>query len=112
MLSIEAARCAGFRDSLYFFRKNETILKINMTSTEKEQLITSGMISGSLRSRSVTVVSARNVYKIMGAKFVKSEFQSVHWSFLPDPIDTFFVLQMENLFSMTIVCLPIGRRKG
>jgi len=70
MLSIDAARCAGFRDSLYFFRRNPLIHKLSCSQPEKDRLIELGKLSGNLKSRAVTMVSARNVFKVMGATFV------------------------------------------
>ncbi|GAA6018773.1 hypothetical protein JCM11491_003441 [Sporobolomyces phaffii] len=71
MLSIDAARCAGFRDSLYFFRRNPLIHKLSCSQAEKDRLIELGKLSGNLKSRAVTMVSARNVFKVMGATFVQ-----------------------------------------
>jgi len=73
MLSIDAARCAGFRDSLYFFRRNPLIHKLSCSQPEKDRLIELGKLSGNLKSRAVTMVSARNVFKVMGATFVQGE---------------------------------------
>ncbi|GAA5965068.1 hypothetical protein JCM21900_000667 [Sporobolomyces salmonicolor] len=70
MLSIDAARCAGFRDSLYFFRRNPLIHKLSCSQPEKDRLIELGRLSGNLKSRAVTMVSARNVFKVMGATFL------------------------------------------
>ncbi|PWN47332.1 hypothetical protein IE53DRAFT_335603 [Violaceomyces palustris] len=71
MLSIDAARSAGYRDSLYFFRKNPKIIKITLHQREKDKLIEDGRLSGQLKSRNVTMVAVRNVYKLHGAKFIK-----------------------------------------
>ncbi|GAA5973781.1 hypothetical protein JCM11641_003153 [Rhodosporidiobolus odoratus] len=71
ILSIDAARCAGFRDSLYFFRRNPLIHKLSCNQQEKDRLIELGRLSGNLKSRAVTMVSARNVFKVMGATFVQ-----------------------------------------
>jgi len=76
MLSIDAARCAGFRDSLYFFRRNPLIHKLSCSQAEKDRLIELGKLSGNLKSRAVTMVSARNVFKVMGATFVQGEIVS------------------------------------
>lgn len=73
MLSIDAARAAGFRDSLYFFRRNPLIHKLSCTQAEKDRLIDMGKLSGNLKSRAVTMVSARNCFKVMGATFVHSK---------------------------------------
>lgn len=72
MLSIDAARAAGFRDSLYFFRRNPLIHKLGCSQPEKDRLIELGKLSGNLKSRAVTMVSARNCFKVMGAAFVLS----------------------------------------
>ncbi|GAA5844649.1 hypothetical protein JCM11251_002134 [Rhodosporidiobolus azoricus] len=71
LLSIDAARCAGFRDSLYFFRRNPLIHKLTCNQPEKDRLIELGRLSGNLKSRAVTMVSARNVFKVMGATFLQ-----------------------------------------
>lgn len=73
MLSIDAARAAGFRDSLYFFRRNPLIHKLSCSQAEKDRLIGLGKLSGNLKSRAVTMVSAKNCFKVMGATFVASE---------------------------------------
>ncbi|GAA6059498.1 hypothetical protein JCM10212_002241 [Sporobolomyces blumeae] len=72
MLSIDAARCAGFRDSLYFFRRNPLIHKLACAQPEKDRLIELGKLNSNLKSRAVTIVSARNVFKVMGATFVQN----------------------------------------
>lgn len=73
MLSIDAARAAGFRDSLYFFRRNPMVHKLSCTQAEKDKLIELGKLSANLKSRSVTMVSARNCFKVIGGVFVVSE---------------------------------------
>lgn len=70
MLSIDAARSAGYRDSLYFFRRNPQIFKIELLQAEKDKLIEDGRLSGQLKTRNVTMVPARNVYKLHGARFL------------------------------------------
>ncbi|SPC61032.1 uncharacterized protein UHOD_01551 [Ustilago sp. UG-2017b] len=70
MLSIDAARSAGYRDSLYFFRRNPQIFKIELMQEEKDKLIDDGRLSGQLKTRNVTMVPARNVYKLHGARFL------------------------------------------
>lgn len=72
ILSIDAARAAGFRDSLYFFRRNPMIHKLTCNQEEKDRLIELGRLSGNLKSRAVTMVAARNVFKVMGATFLQS----------------------------------------
>lgn len=76
MLSIDAARAAGFRDSLYFFRRNPLVHKLSCSQAEKDRLIDLGKLSPNLKSRAVTMVSARNCFKVMGATFVQGQSSS------------------------------------
>lgn len=39
---------------------------------ERQMLIDIGRVTGNLKNRMVTMVSMRNVYKLMGARVVKS----------------------------------------
>ncbi|KDQ13820.1 hypothetical protein BOTBODRAFT_361613 [Botryobasidium botryosum FD-172 SS1] len=71
MLSIDAARTSGFRDSLYYFRRNLTLLKLTLSQAEKEHLIELGRLSTNLKSRSVTMLTARSAFKAHGAKMLK-----------------------------------------
>lgn len=70
MLAIDAARSSGFRDSLYYFRRNSRALKLNATQWEKDYLIEQGKLGSHLRTRSVTLITARSAYKLHGAKMV------------------------------------------
>jgi chromatin structure-remodeling complex protein RSC7 len=70
MLAIDAARTSGFRDSLYYFRRNPLAFKLNATPAEKEDLISRGKLGGHLRTRAVTLITARSAYKLHGAKTV------------------------------------------
>ncbi|SCZ89461.1 BZ3500_MvSof-1268-A1-R1_Chr9g10417 [Microbotryum saponariae] len=72
MFSIDTARAAGFRDSLYFFRRHPTVHKITIGQAEKDKLIAEGKLSLSMKSRIVTMVTARNVFKVLGAEFIKN----------------------------------------
>ncbi|TIA88429.1 hypothetical protein E3P99_02613 [Wallemia hederae] len=68
MLSIDAARGAGYKDSLYMFRRNLLLVKLTLEPEEKERLILENKLAANSRSRSVTIVAARNVFKLFGAK--------------------------------------------
>ena len=72
MLAIEAARAAGFRDSLYFFRRNPLIHKLTCSQTEKEALISEGKLQSNLRTRQVTMVTAKSLFKVFGAKVIRN----------------------------------------
>lgn len=71
-LSIDAARCVGYRDSLYFFRKHPLVYKVNCVQGEKELLIQQGKLHPNLRSRAVTMVTAHNLFKLFGAKIIRN----------------------------------------
>jgi len=71
MLAIDAARTSGFKDSLYYFRRNPLMWKLTLTQEEKDQLIENGKLSPHLKSRSVTLVTARSAYKLHGAKMIR-----------------------------------------
>jgi len=70
MLAIDAARTSGFRDSLYYFRRNPMAFKLNATQPEKEYLIEAGKLGSHLRTRSVTLITARSAFKLHGSKMV------------------------------------------
>lgn len=70
MLAIDAARSSGFRDSLYYFRRNILAFKLNATQAEKEYLISEGKLGSHLRTRSVTLVTARSAFKLHGSKMI------------------------------------------
>ncbi|WFD27598.1 chromatin structure-remodeling complex subunit RSC7 [Malassezia nana] len=70
MLSIDIARVLGYRDSAYFFRKNPLFYKVFLTQDEKDTLVADGRLNSSLRTRNVTMVTARAVFMQMGARVV------------------------------------------
>ncbi|WWC70061.1 uncharacterized protein I206_104006 [Kwoniella pini CBS 10737] len=70
-MTIDAARACGYSDSLAFLRRCPQILKLSCTAEERQLLIDIGRIAGNLRHRQVTMVSVRNVFKLMGARVVK-----------------------------------------
>lgn len=76
MLAIDAARTSGFRDSLYYFRRNLLAFKLNATQPEKDFLISEGKLGSHLRTRSVTLVTARSAFKLHGSKMIIGAFLS------------------------------------
>ncbi|KAJ6613593.1 chromatin remodelling complex Rsc7/Swp82 subunit-domain-containing protein [Mycena sp. CBHHK59/15] len=70
MLAIDAARTSGFRDSLYYFRRNPLAFKQNATQPEKDYLISQSKLGSHLRTRSVTLVTARSAFKLHGSKMI------------------------------------------
>ena len=82
MLAIDAARTSGFRDSLYYFRRNPLALKLIASQPEKDFLIEIGKLGGHLRTRSVTLVTARSAFKLHGAKMLIGTVSFNHISIL------------------------------
>jgi chromatin structure-remodeling complex protein RSC7 len=72
-LTIDVARAAGYRDSLYFLRKNPEIIKLELEPMEKDMLIEQGRIASHLKTRAVTCVTIHNAFKTHGALIIKSE---------------------------------------
>lgn len=72
-LTIDAARACGYSDSLAFLRRCPQVLKLACNPAEREMLIDIGRVTGNLKNRMVTMVTIRNVYKLMGARLIKSE---------------------------------------
>lgn len=77
MLAIDAARTSGFRDSLYYFRRNLLAFKLNATQPEKEYLIKEGKLGSHLKTRSVTLITARSAFKLHGSKMILGKFHVV-----------------------------------
>jgi len=70
MLAIDAARTSGFRDSLYYFRRNPLAFKLNASQAEKDYLIGESKLGSHLRTRNVTLVTARSAFKMHGSKML------------------------------------------
>jgi chromatin structure-remodeling complex protein RSC7 len=68
MLATDAARTSGFRDSLYYFRRNPLAFKLNATQPEKEFLIEIGKLGSHLRTCSVTLITVCSAFKLHGSK--------------------------------------------
>ncbi|SCU94705.1 LADA_0G10506g1_1 [Lachancea dasiensis] len=70
MLSTEPARAVGFRDSYLFFQYHPNLYKLTISQDERNDLIHRGVIPYSYRTRTITLVSARGVFKEFGAKII------------------------------------------
>lgn len=75
MLAIDAARTSGFRDSLYYFRRNPLAFKLNATPPEKDYLISESKLGSHLRTRNVTLITARSAFKLHGSKMIIGTFK-------------------------------------
>ncbi|SCU92309.1 LAFA_0F09428g1_1 [Lachancea sp. 'fantastica'] len=70
MLSTEPARAVGFRDSYLFFQYHSNLYKLTISQDERNDLIHRGIIPYSYRTRTITLVAARGVFKEFGAKII------------------------------------------
>ncbi|ODV92589.1 hypothetical protein CANCADRAFT_19205, partial [Tortispora caseinolytica NRRL Y-17796] len=70
MLSTEPARCIGFRDSYLFFQKHKLLYKIILRDEEKFDLIERDIMPHSYKGRTISVVTARSVFREFGAKII------------------------------------------
>ena len=98
MLAIDAARTSGFRDSLYYFRRNPLAHKLNATQIEKEFLIEIGKLGSHLRTRSVTLITARSAFKLHGSKTLIGAYICVHLTLFHSSLNEFFFLCRFNFF--------------
>ncbi|WFD31535.1 chromatin structure-remodeling complex subunit RSC7 [Malassezia sp. CBS 17886] len=70
MLSIDVARSLGFRDSAYFFRKHPLLHKSALRTEERDLLVAEGRLPAPSRARNITMVSARSVFQLVGARII------------------------------------------
>ena len=71
MLGTECARVLGYRDSYLFFSKNRSLLKILATQQDKDDLIDQGILPYSRRSRLITLVTAKSIFRQFGARVIE-----------------------------------------
>jgi chromatin structure-remodeling complex protein RSC7 len=50
-------------------------MKLAASSDEKQMLIDIGRVTGNLKNRNVTIICIRNVFKVMGARIIKGDFE-------------------------------------
>ncbi|KAI8343943.1 chromatin remodelling complex Rsc7/Swp82 subunit-domain-containing protein [Chlamydoabsidia padenii] len=71
MFSKDPAALLNFRDSFVFIKKNPKLVKVYITDEEKSYLVETNKLRSTFRTREVSVVSARSVYKVFGHRVVK-----------------------------------------
>lgn len=70
MLSTEPARAVGIRDSNLFFQSHPNLYKFVISQEEKNDLINRSVLPYSYRSRLITLVTARSIFREFGAKII------------------------------------------
>lgn len=69
-LSSECARSLGYRDSYLMFNKNPLLRKVSLKDNQKHELIDKSMIPYSFRSRVISVITARSIFVLFGARAI------------------------------------------
>lgn len=71
MFSKDPAALLGFRDSFVFLKKNTKLVKVHIDNTEKGYLVDSNLLRSTFRTREISVVTARSVFKQFGHRIVR-----------------------------------------
>ncbi|KAG2211620.1 hypothetical protein INT47_008717 [Mucor saturninus] len=71
MFSKDPAALLGFRDSFVFLKKNVKLLKVHIDNVEKGFLVDSNLLRSTFRTREISVVTARSVFKQFGHRIIR-----------------------------------------
>ncbi|KAG0305398.1 hypothetical protein BGZ98_004200 [Dissophora globulifera] len=71
IMSMDAARVLGFRDSYLFFLRNPHLIRVNTTVEERTWMIENGMLMANFKSKLIAVVTARSLFKMFGHRIIK-----------------------------------------
>lgn len=70
MLATECARVLSYRDSFLLFSENSSLYKIIANQAEKDDLISRDILPYSYRSRQITLVTAKSIFRQFGARVI------------------------------------------
>ncbi|KAJ6436641.1 hAT family dimerization domain protein [Purpureocillium lavendulum] len=70
MLATECAKKLGYRDSYLLFNKNRSLYKIVASQVEKDDLVQREILPFSYRSRHITIVTARSMFRQFGSRVI------------------------------------------
>lgn len=71
MFSKDPAALLGFRDSFVFLKKNVKLIKVHIDNVEKGYLVDANLLRSTFRTREISVVTARSVFKEFGHRIIK-----------------------------------------
>ncbi|CEI98864.1 hypothetical protein G6F70_000283 [Rhizopus microsporus] len=71
MFSKDPAALLGFRDSFVFLKKNVNLVKVHIDNAEKGYLVDSRLLRSTFRTREISVVTARSVFKQFGHRVIR-----------------------------------------
>jgi hypothetical protein len=71
MFSKDPAALLGYRDSFVFLKRNVNLVKVHINNVEKGYLVDSRQLRSSFRTREISVVTARSVFKQFGHRIIR-----------------------------------------
>ena len=71
LFSLDASKLLGFRDTYIFFLRNSNVRKVIGTEADRQHLRNLRILPSQLRNRPITLISARNLFKVFGHKVVR-----------------------------------------
>jgi hypothetical protein len=71
MLGKDVVALLNMRDSFVLVNKNPLVVKVDATQEDKNYLIDHGFLRSTFRTRDITIVSARSIFKTFGHRVVK-----------------------------------------
>ncbi|KAH6589047.1 hypothetical protein BASA61_005751 [Batrachochytrium salamandrivorans] len=71
MFSLEASKILGFRDTYIFFLRNPMVRRVNGDEPDRDFLRDRGLLPSQLRNRPITLVTARNLFRVFGHKIIR-----------------------------------------
>ncbi|GME83959.1 unnamed protein product [Ambrosiozyma monospora] len=77
MVSTDAARNVGYRDSYFLFQKHKKLFRVVLPEEDKPGLIASGVLTSTYKTRSVYLVTARSIFKEFGARTIANGKQVI-----------------------------------
>ncbi|KAI9279116.1 chromatin remodelling complex Rsc7/Swp82 subunit-domain-containing protein [Sporodiniella umbellata] len=97
MFSKDPAALLGFRDSFVFVKRNSSLIKAHLNNEERGYLVDSGQLRSSFRTRDISVVTARSVYKRFGHRIVRKGRKGKDDYYFTEESDDFTEEQEEEI---------------
>ncbi|KAI8913339.1 chromatin remodelling complex Rsc7/Swp82 subunit-domain-containing protein [Gorgonomyces haynaldii] len=71
LFSLDASKVLGFRDTYIFFLRNTNVKRVTASDEDREYMRDHGLLPSQLKSRAVTLVVARNLFRVHGHRIIK-----------------------------------------
>ncbi|KAI8080983.1 chromatin remodelling complex Rsc7/Swp82 subunit-domain-containing protein [Thamnidium elegans] len=108
MFSKDPAALLGFRDSFVFLKKNPKLLKVHIDNVEKGYLVDSNLLRSTFRTREISVVTARSVFKQFGHRIVKRGRKGRDDYYYTEEVDDEEDQSEEEVVSKELVEKPVS----